>query len=133
MKSLPGRLQSVNFRENGQNDEIEIIPRNLINQLDQNVLKPNRVKSFCLSKDWTTMLVCVEESFRCSLKFYRRRIGNDFELLTKVENPHRQRLDGCLAFSGQLQNKFITFSQSDKSIKLWSEHKQKKKSIVDSD
>ena len=60
MNGLPGRLQCINFRANGENSEIEIIPRNLINQLDDNTLNPNRISGFCLSKDWSTMMVCVQ-------------------------------------------------------------------------
>ena len=57
---LPGRLQTINFRASGVNSEIEIIPRNLINQLDENTLSPNRIKGFCLTKDWSIMLVSIQ-------------------------------------------------------------------------
>lgn len=68
---------------------MEVVPRNLISQLDNNKLNPHRVSSFCFNTDWSTMTVCLEEESKNSLKFYRRRYGADYELVSKIENAHR--------------------------------------------
>lgn len=112
---------------------MEVVPRNLISQLDNNVMSPHRVKCFSFSRDSSCLMVCIQELFHCSLKFYRRRYGEDYELVSKVENPHKNQVDDCYTLPGASSDKFVTFSSSDKSVRVWGEKKEKKRSIVDAD
>ena len=59
-------------------------------------------------------------------KFYRRTVECNFELMSKVENPHQGSIEGCYHFTHFNGDGFISFSKDDVNIKLWGSIKRKK-------
>jgi len=71
---LPGEIQFVNLDKNGENKILEVVPRNLVASINNDLLNPHRICSFKYSKDGGYLIVALDTGNGAYLKFYRRGV-----------------------------------------------------------
>lgn len=72
----------------------------------------------------------MQASHQSYLKFYKRTPAG-YELSTRIDSPHSTPSSVCVGFIPGTSSRFVSWSESDSIIRVWGEHSQKKKSILD--
>ncbi|KRX00056.1 WD40-repeat-containing domain [Pseudocohnilembus persalinus] len=130
--SLPGRLQIIDLFAQQKKRDLDVVYRNLTSKSDKQTPNPQDITAFKF--DSTFKILCAasqseqQDQFSntlSSLRFLEEKDQNgQFELITKIEKPHGEKIYGVQNYFSvsQMSNIFITYG-SDNKIKFWKKFK----------
>jgi hypothetical protein len=81
---LSGSLQLINLND-GSNQEINVLPRNMINRIDDHYPEPHEIQDVNFNKEWTLMCCSTKGINHNYLHFYKNEgLNLEYTVVSRI-------------------------------------------------